>query len=101
MIEKVRASAHGEPRECLRVRVELDHELLAVGAEAEDEVAAEVVMRADAGRAIHRVLPHQLVRAQVRGGLVVARGFATVDEWHGRLRSRSSVGGELVYGRGQ
>ena len=70
------------------MRVELDHELLAVGADAEDEVAAEVVGRADARRAVQRVPPHQRVCAHVRACRVGAMRFAT-DGKDERRRLRS------------
>jgi len=97
-------NAHREPLDRLWVRVELDHELLAVGADAEDEVAADIVVRAHAGCAVHRVLLDELVCARVGAGLVAGMRFATDDEgwgWGLRLRSRHStlvrVKGPLVY----
>jgi hypothetical protein len=87
--KKRKVDAHREPLEGLRVRVELDHELLAVGADAEDEVTAEVVVRAHARRAVHGVLLDQLVCAQVGVGQVAAMWFAT-DEGRERRLRRSS-----------
>ena len=88
-MKQKRIIAHREPLDRLRVRVELDHELLAIGADAEDEVAAEVVVRAHAGRTVHSVLPDALVCAHVGARLGAGMRFATDDEgWGLRLRSR-------------
>jgi len=80
-------NTHREPLEGLRVRV--DHELLAVGADAEDEVAAEVVVRTHARCAGQGVLPHQRVCARARACPARAKRFATDDEGRRRLASSS------------
>ena len=70
------------------MRVELDHELLALGADAEDEVAAQVVVRAHARRAGQCVAPHQRVCVCVWARRVRAMRFATDGEGGRRRRLR-------------